>query len=44
MLFRSRLLWLDESWRNKHPERDPEVVHADYTAWANSTHADKAVS
>jgi chromosome partitioning protein len=37
----ARLLWLDEAWRTVHPDRDPEVAHAEYLAWAG---AERAVS
>lgn len=40
----ARLLWLDATWRTAHPDRDPDVVHADYLAWASTAHNDKAVS
>jgi chromosome partitioning protein len=37
----ARLLWLDEAWRTVHPDRDPEVAHAEYLTWAG---AERAVS
>ena len=40
----ARLLWLDEDWRTTHSDRDPEVLHASYLAWAASTTSDKAAS
>lgn len=40
----ARLLWLDEAWRLAHPDREPGSVYAEYMAWAESTHNEKAVS